>query len=180
MLRRLFIFLSALSLLVCVVLVALWVQSYRRPVFLYYDWLENGDKVEARSVHFTSGNGIGGITMDRTIADDPRVGVEWQQATQPRGWQNFKSTPPTSPAAISDGFRLRVVDQKNIRLGLSIWIRGFRMPYWFATVLAAVLPAACVIFRRRTKKGHCRACGYDLRATPDRCPECGAVPKAVS
>ena len=50
------------------------------------------------------------------------------------------------------------------------------MPLW---VLAAITGASSLSFWRRvTPSGSnlCARCGYDLRATPDRCPECGTIP----
>ena len=52
------------------------------------------------------------------------------------------------------------------------------VPYWAAVLAASLLPAAWVLHRRRQRRKHpglCPACGYDLRATPGRCSECGTV-----
>jgi hypothetical protein len=51
----------------------------------------------------------------------------------------------------------------------------YSLPLWPALLVAGV-PAICLWImgrRRRVRPSHCKKCGYDLRATPDRCPECG-------
>jgi hypothetical protein len=50
-------------------------------------------------------------------------------------------------------------------------------------VLSAALPALWlrrrIRARRTARVGACPSCGYDLRATPDRCPECGGAPARI-
>src|SRR3954447_2867746 len=45
-------------------------------------------------------------------------------------------------------------------------------PFVFALIMTTCY-AALRRLGRKPPEGHCRFCGYDLRATPDRCPECG-------
>ena len=51
------------------------------------------------------------------------------------------------------------------------------VPFWLPTAMLGVTTGLTLRMwwkhRRRQKLGLCARCGYDLRATPGRCPECG-------
>lgn len=48
-----------------------------------------------------------------------------------------------------------------------------RIPLAISLTPWMIYVTALIRRRRRRRAGHCPHCGYDLRATPDRCPECG-------
>jgi hypothetical protein len=51
------------------------------------------------------------------------------------------------------------------------------LPHVLVVAVTAVGPICWLVVtrrqRRRDREGLCPSCGYDLRATPGRCPECG-------
>lgn len=60
------------------------------------------------------------------------------------------------------------------------WQRS--VPLWLVAALCGILPAVWLLkfwrARRRAARirvGRCPVCGYDVRATPVRCPECGML-----
>lgn len=195
--RRLLRILLDLATLAALVLglaaVVLWGRSYH--ALDQYRWLDP----EARRLVAVASR-RGGLHVAR-VDDlfDPycRQGGDWQP-----GWRSTRLTPPPRVGGPPDddwqllrgagpaeddrrlGFRLvrGEWDIRALNAGGNPRFWSVRIPFWSLAGVALPLPAARGLRRwrrrRRRAEGCCRACGYDLRATPHRCPECGTAADA--
>jgi hypothetical protein len=171
--RRLLNLLTALSLMLFSVAVALW--GCRAPTM--------------QKIAFACGHDwvCVGYDANGVVAGYCRPPEAGGRGLTPY-WDWDSATPRDGPLARL-GFAwgtVGVARQVPLLSGIAVIGRMFqattpahyvKVPWWSLALLTATAPAATAvsIFRRRRRKraGLCPRCGYDLRATPGRCPECG-------
>ncbi len=177
--RRLVNLAAVLSLLACVATAGLWVRSY---------W--SGMRVK-RSSQLDVGTRVVSVAAARGVFSFRRT-IYRGVAGDPPAPTAARSTPWSLPPAIGlegaldstgpRGFSFEIKEQHIGRIDAR-HVRG-SFPLWLPTVMSGVLPTwwtGCrvrhTLHRRAARRiGLCGRCGYDLRATPNRCPECGTVP----
>lgn len=179
--RRLFDFTVVTSLLLCFTIVTLWVRSYR-----VYDhvWLSR-----TRGINYSGVLRSGSIVVSRAALTGRTSDVFSDDLNRGPGW-SIRSTPallPTvspftaegSPRFVQwIGFDSLARDTSRPGFG-TLPFRRIIVPMWLPalTTALAVIPLVRRVRREKRRRGGlCLRCGYDLRASPDRCPECGEVP----
>jgi hypothetical protein len=145
--RRLFTIASAISLVLCLATIALWARSYQF-IDMWY-----GPSIAS----IGTGHGSVSIILQRGSFD--------------HGWIHASSP---ADASIARPARFRY-EWPPYAATPTVALQA---PLWFPCSLLAIGPTFWLIaYRRRAKRarlGLCLNCGYDLRASPERCPECGA------
>ena len=184
--RRLFTLCSAVSLLLCVAVCVLWVRSFWVKDSLSREVRQRGQRHYSQAA-WSVRSECGGILVRRfhntstgsTAVEDARpmrasregvVRVRHEGATGDRA----------DAAGNILGFGQASFHVQRGQRAVGEW--EVSVPHWGTATALAVLPAAWVIRLRRGRRavarrqaGLCRSCGYDLRASPERCPECGAA-----
>ena len=182
--KRLFTILSALSLLLFVAVVVLWVRSH---------WVHDRVFVLRESGTWDTWSGLGHLQIAKVYDTPAATGTAWLTAsttTPVQGdfgaWKIVWGFGPTEfwpipTAGLQRGSHQRFTRRLPRHPLIQEHDRPFRysavvLPYWVLGAMLVTAPltwATLRISRRRRKRSLCPACGHDLRATPDRCPECG-------
>ncbi|HEY2589607.1 MAG TPA: hypothetical protein VGI81_27930 [Tepidisphaeraceae bacterium] len=176
MTRRLFTAASALSLLVCVALTSLWIASYHGDFGL--SLVDDTRPDNATWQDFFVDQGRAG-----TLATGYDAGMSNVEASETRGkhrrW-TFLGRPPILVGYAINDAQSGMVDWAFAGFstvgrhpGYSVTI----IPLWAPVLLTGTLPMVWIArlgrTLRRKRLGLCPTCGYDLRASTERCPECG-------
>ena len=169
MLRRLLMVLSALSLVLCVAVAVLWARSYTIQYSVTWTYPQRTFSLVASKGRIVCAS----CTAPRALGGG---------FNPPHGRVLDVHSPPTDMEA---AYRVRATHQGR----LGFWAqdsgpsrfryRSVLFPCW-AVALATLIPAVLWVrgycaSGRLASSGLCTHCGYDLRATPGRCPECGTA-----
>jgi hypothetical protein len=189
--RRLFNFATGVSLLLFVAVGVLWVRSLRHFELAgaeYTGW-PRSDRIYlafGQISWYSDTVGLMVITEYVTPAHFRDPSATWftvSPAENPTGWRRWAAGDRTTMYmnGYPHGFHFQHhVWTPVLGLRRDTWIMGVRP--WLPMALLAVMPAMWLERRRAAHRarrlGLCAGCGYDLRGTPHRCPECGAMPVA--
>jgi hypothetical protein len=198
MIRRLFTLLTALSLVLCAAMAAMWLYTWlhvgpdgvrSRDARSGYDTLfvVRPDAVRPAGAAIEPGDVVT-VTVedfsDRPLVVTTRVGPGTSLGFG-RLFPPVAAVGRTGEQLRDDIVRLFYRYKILERAVVDVEIVGgaVRIPFAMLVAPLALLPLvrfasaaqASIRRRRRTAAGRCPSCGYDLRASPDRCPECGAM-----